>query len=187
MRIYSRYFNDELSKLYNLIDKIDEDNFVYCEVKLGMYGSKQASILAYIQLRGRLIKHGYAPIKESTGLWKHTTKKTIFALCIDDFGIKYYITKDAEHLISSLHKYYEISNDWEGTNYCGLTFNWNHDKGYIDVSLPNYVEKAFEKFQHPKPAKLQYAPHRWNQPVYGRCTQYALVPDPTDKLDKKGQ
>jgi len=89
-------------ELHNLIDKIDEDGFVYCEVKLGMYGLKQASILAYIQLRGSLIKHGYAPIKEYTGLWKHTTKKTIFALCIDDSGIKYYNTDDAEHLISTL-------------------------------------------------------------------------------------
>eukprot|EP00957_Ditylum_brightwellii_P061357 4657228-Ditylum_brightwellii.AAC.1 len=67
------------------------------------------------------------PIKESDGLWKHNTRKPIFALCVDDFGVKYYNKDDSQHLITALQENYDISMDWEGTNYCGLAFKWNYN------------------------------------------------------------
>ena len=47
MIIHSRYFDKEIRDLYNLHEKINEDGYVYCEIQLGMYGLKQAAILAY--------------------------------------------------------------------------------------------------------------------------------------------
>ena len=186
MRIHSRYFDTEIRNLYNLHDKINKDGYVYCEIQLGVYGLKQAAILAYNLIKERLTPAGYYPLKESNGLWKHRTRKTVFALCVDDFGVKYYNTDDANHLIQALDKHYDITVDWTGKHYCGLTLDWNYSAGYVDVSMPGYVGEALEQFQHVKPQRMQHAPHRWNKPVYGTKIQYAEK-DKSEKLDKKGK
>ena len=99
-----------------------------------MYGLKQAAILAYKLIQERLEPAGYYPINESNGLWKHKTRPTIFALCVDDFGIKYFCQDDADHLLNALREHYDISVDWKGANYCGLTLDWNDEQGFVDVS-----------------------------------------------------
>ena len=52
--------------------------------------------------------------------------------------------------------------------------------------MPNYVNKKLTKFNHQKPTRPQYAPHKWMKPVYGRKLQYAPPPDRSDFLDAKG-
>eukprot|EP00957_Ditylum_brightwellii_P030420 2304081-Ditylum_brightwellii.AAC.1 len=128
-----------------------------------MYVLKQAAILAYKELKEHLSLHGYAPIPNSNGLWKHKTCPTMFALCVNDFGVNYYNKEDANHLIG------------------------HYNKGYVDVSMPGYVLKALEKFQHEKPKFPQFAPHKWNQPAYGQKVQYATAPNASDHLNLKGQ
>ena len=88
-----------------------------------MYGLKQAAILAYKKLKTILENANYVPVPNTTGLWKHTTRKTVFALCVDDFGVKYFSKADIEHLTATLQKHYVITIDREGRNYCGLTLN----------------------------------------------------------------
>ena len=107
-----------------------------------MYGLKQAAILSYNLIKQRLAPFGYYPIKESNGLWKHKTRKKILALTVDDFGIKYFCEEDATHLITALRTFYDMSIDYDGCNYCGLTLKWNYKEGYVDVSMPGYVNKA---------------------------------------------
>ena len=186
MRIHSKYFDKEFRLLSDIDDKIADDGYVYCEIQKGIYGLKQAAILAYKLIVERLAPFGYYPIPASNGLWKHKTRKTIFALCVDDFGVKYFNDEDADHLINALKKYYTISIDREGKNYCGLTIDWNYPKRYVDIHMPNFVTKALHKFQHSPPPKPQYAPHKWTKPAYGSKTQYAPEPDRTDRLDAKG-
>ena len=150
-----------------------------------MYGLKQAAILAYQQLVENLKPFGYAPIEGTTGLWTHKTRPTKFALCVDDFGVKFFSKEDALHLISSLKKNYEISQDWSGTNYCGLQIKWNYRKGFVDISMPKYVQNALAKYQHKPPSKPQYAPYKYNEPVYGRKVQYAPIPEVSPVLPSK--
>ena len=187
MRIHGKYFDNEFLTLHNLHDKINKDGYVYCEIQLGMYGLKQAAILSYNLIKQRLMPAGYYPIKESNGLWKHKTKKTIFALTVDDFGIKYFEKDDAEHLLNALRQHYDISVDWKGMNYCGLTLSWNYKNGYVDVSMPGYVHRALARFNHTKPTRFQHSLHRWNKPAYGRRVQYANDNDKSEKLDAKGK
>lgn len=177
MRIHSKYFDEEFRKLYNITQIITGDGYVYCEIQRGVYGLKQAEILAYEQLGERLNKHGYYPICNSSGLWRHETRPTIFTLCIDDFPGKYFSDDDANHLIETLKKYYPISLDREGRNYCGLPLHWNCKEGYVDVDMPQYVSKKLQNYQHPVPKKFQHAPHKWNQPAYGQKKQFAPEPD----------
>ena len=76
-----------------------------------MYRLKQAAILTFQLIKKRLEPAGYLPFKESNGLWKHKTCKKIFALCVDDLGVKYFNKEDTIHLINILNKHYDISID----------------------------------------------------------------------------
>ncbi len=186
IRIHKRYFSANFIAQYKLQELINIDGYVYCEINRGMYGLKQAAILAYKQLVKRLAKHGYTPIPTTNGLWKHITKRTLFALCVDDFGVKYDSIDDLNHLIAALKENYEITVDMEGRNFCGLCLEWNYKAGYVDISMPNYVQKKLIKFQHNKPTRPQYAPHKWLKPAYGKKLQYAPPPDNTDLLATTG-
>ena len=88
LRIHSKYFSPAFCNEYNLHHKIHMDGYVYCRVKKGMYGLKQAAILAYKLLVKRLSQDGYQPIPLTNGLFRHCTRKTVFALCVDDFEKK---------------------------------------------------------------------------------------------------
>ena len=60
-------------------------------------------------------------------IWCHKTLPTKFALCVDNFGIKYTNTAHVHHLVNTLEKYYKTSIDCEAKHYCGLTLDWNYD------------------------------------------------------------
>ena len=126
MRIHGKYFDNEYKTLHNLHNKVNEDGYVCCEIQLGMYGLKQAATISYTEIWQCLSLVGYYSIKESNGLWRHKERRTIFALTVDDFGIKYFSKEDAVHLIETLQKHHKVSIDWDGTNYCGLKFEWNY-------------------------------------------------------------
>ena len=120
-----------------------------------------------------LAPHGYHPVPFTAGLWKHKTKQTTFILCVDDFGIKTYNKADLTHLLSALKTKYEITTDPTGSNYIGLFIEWNYTKGYVDISMPKYIEKLLQKFLHTPPSRQQHAPHKWTEPTYGQKVQYA--------------
>ena len=187
IRIHKKYFSPSFIQAYELQDKISHDNHIYCRVKKGMYGLKQAAILAYKLLVKRLETNGYYPIPLTNGLFAHRQLPTKFALCVDNFGIKYNSEHDLQHLITTLKKYYDISIDKTGRNYCGLTFEWNYNEEFVEISMPGYVPKALEQFNHPALIRPQYAPHKWSRPNYGQRIQYAQPSDETTRLNIKGQ
>ena len=78
---------------------MDTKGHEFFKIKKGMYGLKQAAIQAYEQLSERLQIAGYKPIIANTGVWKHETRQTIFCLCADYFGVKYFSDSDAKHLL----------------------------------------------------------------------------------------
>lgn len=73
-----------IKSIYTLKVKVDKDGYVHFCINKGMYGLKQAAILAYDQLKQNLAPHGYQPIPNTVRMWKHTTKPIQFCLCIDD-------------------------------------------------------------------------------------------------------
>lgn len=150
-----------------------------------MYGLKQAAVLAYNQLVKFLAPHGYKPIPHTTRMWYHETRPTKFCLCVDDFGVKFYSQADADHLINALCQHYKISIDWNGENYCGLTFDWNYAEGYVDISMPNYIKKVLHKYNHPTPQQPVYAPHKHTPPTFGATRQYVKEDDTSPALNSK--
>jgi hypothetical protein len=101
------------------------------------------------------------------GLYQHVGRPVTFSLDVDDFGIKYVGRENVKHLVDSLKQIYDVTTDWSGSKYCGLTIQWDYKNGTVDVSMPGYVSKALHRFDHPTPQKPQDAPSAWSPPNYG--------------------
>ena len=82
-------------------------------------------------------------------------------------------------------KHYVISTDWEGCNYIELKVYWNNSEKYVDILIPEYVKKALDIIQHPKPKIPQYAPHFWTVPAYWKRPQMSPYPDNSNIIDNK--
>jgi hypothetical protein len=110
---------------YDLIE-LSQDGKVYIEIQKGMYGLPQAGILANELLQRNLAKDGYQPTQHTHGLWTHNTRPISFSLVVDGFGVKYVGREHDEHLMACIQKNYNISSDWNGRAYCGLTLDWDY-------------------------------------------------------------
>ena len=73
MKVQYKHIPEDIRKKYNLQHKLTSDNCIYIRIKKGMYGLKQAAILAYNQLKQKLLPHGYSPVIGTVGLWQHDT------------------------------------------------------------------------------------------------------------------
>ena len=173
----------EIREQYNLDQLVANDGHIYFEVRKGMYGLPQAGIIAYHALRDHLQPHGYQPCRYTPGLWKHDTRDLRFCLVVDDFGVKYKNKDDANHLIAALQEKYEVTIDWTGHLFCGITLTWDYINGIVILSMPGYVIRVLRRLKHVL-KKLQDAPHPWNEPAYGQKVQYAET-DETDALNKE--
>ena len=182
MRIHWKHIPEDIRLQYKLHD-IKSGDYVYVKIKKGMYGLKQAAILAWNNLVNNLALHGYRPIPHSVGMWEHVSLPTKFCLCVDDFGIKSYSQSDTDHLLNALKQHYAITTDTKGEHFCGLTIDWNYQKGYVDISMPNYVRDLLKKLQH-TPSKKQYSPHPYIPFKFGQkgVQQFVSTPDNTPFL-----
>ena len=168
---------------YKLKDLV-HNGFVYVQIRKGMYGLKQAGRIAHDQLVEHLAPHGYAPVPITHGLWKHKDRDLVFPLIVDDVGVGFKDKRDAEHLIAALESKYVISTDWTGSRFCGMNIDWDYDNRTCDISLPGYIDRALQRFEHPAPKRKQHSPHLWLKPTYGKAQQYAPEPDDSEPLNK---
>ena len=99
-------------------------------------------------------------------LQKHASHDIVFALMVDDFGLKYTNRKDVEHLTNSLQILYPVITYCTGSKCLGLTLNWDYINRTVDLSIPDYVPAALHKFQHKAPDKLQDAKNFWARLIY---------------------
>ncbi len=177
MKIHISKIPDKIVNEYALQPLATPDGWVYMEIRKGMPGLKQAGRIANDRLTTHLAKSGYRPVPITPSLWTHDTRPVDFSLVVDDFGVKYVGKEHAMHLLEALRGLYTVTEDWEGTLFSGLTIQWNYANKYVDISMPHYIPAMLHRFQHPKPAKHQGAPHSWTTPTYGASVQYATPPD----------
>jgi hypothetical protein len=150
-----------------------------------MYGLPQAGILTNELLQHNLAKDGYRPTTHTHRLWTHDTRPISFSLVVDDFGVKYVGREHTEHLMECIKKNYNISSDWNGGAYCGLTLDWDYKNRTVELSMPGYIKAALHKYQHAAPARPEHAPHTWNPPIYGAKTQFASEETTSPTLSDK--
>jgi hypothetical protein len=174
----------ELIEKYDM-NELAQNGKVYIEIQKGMYGLPQAGILANELLQRNLTKDGYSPKTHTHGFWTHDTRPISFLLVVHDFGVKYVRREHAEHLTTCIRKNYNISSDWNGTAYCGLTLDWDYKNHSVDLSMPGYIKATLHKYQHPAPTRPEHAPHTWNPPIYGAKTQFVNETTPSPALSDK--
>ena len=83
-------------------------------------------ILANELLTKLLVTKGYRPHRHTPGLWKHKWRPVWFSLVEDNFGVKLIRKQHAIHIVDTLKEWYKVSEDWDGTRYCGITIEWDY-------------------------------------------------------------
>ena len=123
MKMKLRIITQEIVDQYQLQD-LEKDGWVYMKIVKGMPGLKQASHLANERLVHHLAPYGYAPVQHTPSLWKHESNGILFALVVDDFGIKSTSDSPTNHLLQALRDKYQINVDPSGTKFLGFVLDW---------------------------------------------------------------
>jgi hypothetical protein len=161
-------------------------------VQKGMYGLPQAGIIAQQLLETRLIANRYCQSTVTPGFWKHDWWPIAFALCVDDFGVKYVGIEHAKHLLQALNTHYTTSHDWKGERYLGLTITWDYPHRQVHLSMPGYCHKAGQRFDinFPQSNKTSHththhAPTAPNNNKWMTLTNHPHSPNKTQPLSKR--
>ena len=117
-------------------------------------------------------------------MWKHDTRPIHFTLVVEDFGVKFTRQEDVDHLRNVLERDYTVTEDWTGKRYIEITLDWDYKQRRVHLSMPNYVKKALQLFQH-KVRKEQHAPHHCTPIVYGAKVQYAKQAEKSPAVNAK--
>jgi hypothetical protein len=126
IRIKLNDIPDKIIVEYMLHEKATSNGSIYIMATTGMYGLPQAGLIANELLELRLNKHGYRQSKLVPGLWRHDTCPIQFTLVVDDFGVKYVGKENALHLKHVLEEHYQLTCDWDGCRYIGITLDWDY-------------------------------------------------------------
>jgi len=59
-----------------------------------------------------------------------------------------------------LKTHYIFTVDWTGKHICELHIDWNHDRQYIDISMPIYLHDVLQRFQQPHQKTKKWSPMR---------------------------
>jgi hypothetical protein len=98
-----------------------------------MYGLPQAGKLAHDLLQERLTKHGYAPIPNTPGIWKHAMRPVTFTLIVDNFRVKYIRKENEENL----------KTRWKRTTQLGQTGKEHYNAEYPSTGTTKNVPCSF--------------------------------------------
>jgi hypothetical protein len=145
MKMLLSGFPEEIIQKYNL-NALAVDGWVYIETLKGMYGLKQAGLMANQLIQTHLNPFGYYPAWHTPGLWLHRTRPISVTLIVDNFAVKYVGKQHAEYLGNALFRTYELTIDWSATVYSGMTLKWDYNKRTCDISMPGYVSNVLSKF-----------------------------------------
>ena len=162
-----------------------KDGWVHLEMRRAVWGLPQAGILANKRLRRKLAPFGYSECTETPGLWIHETRPISFTLVVDDFGVKYVNQADVDHLIASVKHTYTLTEDWSGDLYCGIKLDWDYVRRTVDISMPGYITKKLQEYEHVMPKKPQHCPYSPEPKQFGSEAQRPLPGDSTPLLDDK--
>ena len=82
-------------------------------------------------------------------------------MVVDKFGVKFEGIQHAQHLKEALETYHEISVDWKGKLFCGVSVDWDYKGKMFGLSMPGHISKALLKYQHAIPPLPQNHPYKF--------------------------
>ncbi len=154
----------------------------------------------YVELYGAYLKRGSSQTNNWNKNWRllgttnarihrdyGTTKQgaSRSPLWSTIFGVKYADKNDVKHLIASIKSNYELTVDWTGNFYCGISLDWHYVNRWVDISMPGYIKKKMQKYNHVFSTRLQRCPYSPEQKQFGSKSQAPLPTNEPPKLDAK--
>jgi hypothetical protein len=52
-----------------------------------------------------------------------------------------------DHLIGMIKCTYNLTEDWNGNLYCGVTLDWDYKNRMVDISMPGYINKKLQEYK----------------------------------------
>jgi hypothetical protein len=161
---------------YNL-KQFTYKGYVHLEMQQTVWGLPQAGILANKHLRRKLAPFGYFKNVNTPGLWYHISCPISFTLVVNDFSVKYVNKADVDHLVASIKSTYTLTEDWTGNLYCGIALAWDYDNRTVDISMPGYIKKKLQEYNHVRSKKVQTFPYTLAPKQFGLEAQRPLPAD----------
>lgn len=166
MRIASKCIPAATQEKFELDPYLNQDHMVV-EITKGIYGLKQAGLLAQRRLVKHLALHGYHQTDTTPCLFHHDTRPISFVLIVDDFGIKHHGSEHAQHLIDTLQLLYTLKVNWKGDRFIGFSINYDRPQRKVTLSMPGYVQKVLLQFDVVPSACAVHTPDLFTPIQYG--------------------
>jgi hypothetical protein len=162
------------------------DDRAMVKITQGIYGLPQAGRLAQDKLIQTLGGSGYIQAANTPCLFRHVSNSITFTLVVDDFAVKYKSVDDVEHLITTLRKVYELTEDWKGSRYLGMSiaFRGSGDSRHASLSMPGYIDAALRRFPI-KRARPTSAPAILDHKERGQTAAMAIIDVSNPITDQK--
>eukprot|EP00804_Cyclotella_cryptica_P028661 CCRYP_008183-RA/>CCRYP_008183-RA protein AED:0.20 eAED:0.05 QI:0/0/0/0.66/1/1/6/0/1274 len=170
---------------YNLFQHVHND-WVYFEIRKGIYSLPQSGILAQKLLAERLAKKGYYQCKCTPGLWRHKWRPIMFTLIVDGFGVEYLGEHHAHHLRDTIKEFYDLTENWKGDLYAGINLAWNYSTRTCRLSMEDYINTVLTKYNHQRPKQPVLSPYKSAPIIYGTKVQYTDEADTSPALGVLG-
>jgi len=165
------------------ITGLDQDGWIYFEIRQGCYGLPQAGILANDLLCSRLKAKDFYEVASIPGLWRHKWRPIQFCLIVDNFGIKYVGLEHFTYLLKILKKFHGVQYNMASNKFAGINIEWNYTVHRCRISMPDYISLLLLKFKHPHLAKPRLSPYKCLPIAYGAKSHITPDPDVLELLD----
>jgi hypothetical protein len=184
MQINADDLGDELIDLYNLssfVALLNGKRVVYFKVLKALYGHPAAGRLSFIKLKGILEDGGFSEHPLVDCLFIHKQRNIVFALIVDDMGIKYSKQEDLDYLISIIEPHWKLKVDITGSKFLGMHLVWQFNRPIPRVIIfnPNVVRDAISRFVNKRKLRGRSTPSPYTPPVYSSQPQTGPLDDDT--------
>ena len=129
------------------LDQYITKDVVYFQVNKGMYGLKQAGLLANECIVKHFAKYDCIQSKNVPCLFVRKDKSTDFCLMVDNLLIKANKT-NRERLYGCLLVLYEITTDDTGSKYINIEMCHDRAAGTIECAMKGYMDKVVTRFDN---------------------------------------
>ena len=179
-----KFLSSAILDKYSLHSYVEHGQVLF-EVLRSMYGLPHAGRIAQEALIHHLAQHQYVQTATPC-LFRHSSNGTTFTLVVDDFGIKYRTTADAQHLIACLQLKYELTIRWEGERYLGMTIHFDRIARHVELGIPGYIAKVIQRFA-PLLTIGARSPGIYTSPRYGQASTQTPTVDNSPRVSPAEQ
>ncbi len=103
-----------------MLTGLDQDGWIYFEIRQSCYGLPQAGILANNLLCSHLEAECVYEAASTPRLWCHKWRPIQFCLIVDNFGVKYVGLEHFNYLLGILKKFHGIQYNMAGNKFSGM-------------------------------------------------------------------